>query len=142
VYCTFWDDSGDWLTHLYHPKAGMINNTDLDAMEWNITIGSDRYPIFSCESTAESFYRLRLAEQTHGGRDSFGITPYEYFSDKFIIGQSLEKAPGSAHTGINTRSGSQLTLNFKHLTGATTIHLILKYEQIVNLSAAGTQVLD
>jgi len=142
VYVTFFDDSGDWLTNLYHPLGGAINNTNLDTMEWNLTIGASRHPIFSCESTAETYYRLRLCEQTHGGRDAFGITPYEYFQNKFIIGQSLEKAPGSSHTGENTRSGSQLTMNFKNLAAATTCHVILKYEQIVNLSSAGTQVLD
>jgi len=142
IYCTFWDGSGNWLTHLYQPHVGVVNSTTFDKMEWNITIGSEKYPIFNCESVQESFYRLRLCEQTHGGRDAFGITPNQYFTDKFIIGQSLEKASGSAHTGTNTRSGSQMTLNFKNLEGASTIHVILKYEQIVNLSGAGTQVLD
>jgi len=70
------------------------------------------------------------------------MTPWEYYTNKFIIGQSLEKASGSAHTGLNTRAGSQLTLNFKDIELATTLHVILRFEQIVNLSAAGTQVLD
>ena len=143
IYLTLWNDAGSWVTNLYHPTEGAANNnTTLDDFSWNITIGADKYPIFDCESTQESYYRLRLCEQTHGGRDSFGITPSEYISNTFIVGQSLEKASGSAHTGLNTRSGSQLTVNLKNLNNATTLHVVLKFEQIVNLSAAGTQVLD
>ena len=110
-------------------------------MEWHMTLGSERFPVFPCESSQESFYRLRLCEQAHGS-DGPSMTPVQYHSDHFVIGQSFELAPGSAHTGINTRSGSQLTLSFKNLTGAHTIHVVLKYEAVVNLSAAGTQLLD
>jgi hypothetical protein len=66
----------------------------------------------------------------------------EYRMNKFVLGQNLQKAPGSSHTGINTRSGSQLTLNFRNLGASTMIHVILVYEQVVNVSAAGVEVLD
>ena len=112
-------------------------------MQWNITIGSERWPSFDCDSHQESFYRLRQATQAHLGNDVYGFPPYKYRTDKFIVGQTLEKAPGqSSHTGVNTRSGSQLTLNFKNLGNATMIHVILHYDQSVNLSAAGVEVLD
>ena len=59
------------------------------------------------------------------------------------MGQSFEKAPGGgAHTGVNTRSGAQLTLNFRNLGATTLVHVVLHYEQIVNVSAAGAEVLD
>ena len=142
IYISLWDGNGSWITNFYHPSAGGPNATVIDDFNWNITIGADKFPIFDCESTQESYYRLRLCEQTHGGRDSFGITPWEYYTNSFIIGQSLEKAPGSAWTGYNSRSGSQLTINCKELHNASTMHIVLRYAQIVNLSAAGTQVLD
>ena len=142
IYLTMFNNSGSWITNMYNPSEGVANSTAIDDFNWNITIGADKFPIFDCESTQESYYRLRLCEQTHGGRDSFGITPFEYFTNTFIVGQSLEKASGSAHTGLNTRSGSQLTVNLKNLNNAVTLCVVLKYEQIVSLSAAGTQVLD
>ena len=145
IYMSFWDGTGSWVNRMYNPSDGAVgnpNSTTTDDMSWNITIGSDKIPTFDVESTQESYYRLRLCEQAHSGRDSFGMTPWEYYTNKFIIGQSLEKASGSAHTGLNTRAGSQLTLNFKDIELATTLHVILRFEQIVNLSAAGTQVLD
>jgi len=142
IYLTLFNGSGSWVTNMYHPSEGAGVTSAIDDFNWNITIGADKFPIFDCESTQESYYRLRLCEQTHGGRDSFGITPWQYYTNTFIVGQSLEKASGSAHTGLNTRSGSQLTVNLKNLNNATTLHVVLRFEQIVNLSGAGTQVLD
>ena len=77
------------------------------------------------------------------GSDSLGISSHLYRTNKFIVAQSLEKAPGSsALTGVNTRSGAQLTLNFKKLAAIMTVHVVLHYEQILNVSAAGAEVLD
>jgi len=60
-----------------------------------------------------------------------------------VLAQSLEQAPGSsAHTGVNTRSGAQLTLNFRNLGAITAVHVVMHYEQILNVSAAGAEVLD
>ena len=92
---------------------------------------------------AGTVYRLRLATAAHLGNDIFSITGEDYRNDKFIIGKSFEKAPGqSSHTGIDTRSGSQLSLNFKNLGKTTMLHVIMHYEQTLNLSAAGAEVLD
>lgn len=144
VYVTFWDGAtGKWVNTFTHPSMGQSNIEANDDLQWNITLGADRWPTFNCESTQECFYRLRLAQQAHQGADSFSISPYAYRHTKFIVAQSLEKAPGgSAHTGVNTRSGAQLTLNFRNLGDTTMIHVILHYEQIVNVSAAGAEVLD
>ena len=88
-------------------------------------------------------YRLRLATSSHLGNDLFSVSPFQYRDNKFVIGQSLEKAPGqSSHTGVNTRSGSQLTINIRNAGAATMMHVLLHYEQIVNLSASGVEVLD
>ena len=143
VYCSFWDGSDKWVRRFYHPNLGSPNTVVEDDLEWNLTIGSERWPTFNCDSTQESMYRLRLATAEHTGNDTFAISSKDYRNTKFIIGQSLEKAGGqSSHTGINTRSGSQLSLNFRNLGAATMIHVVLHYEQIVNLSAAGVEVLD
>ena len=59
------------------------------------------------------------------------------------MGQTFEKGAGqSSHTGINTRSGSTLTLNFKNMRTAQMMHAVLVYDQVVNLSAAGVEVMD
>ena len=77
------------------------------------------------------------------GTDALSIAPHAYRTNKFITALNLEKAPGtSSHSGINTRSGSQLTINLKNTGSATTCHVILVYDQVCNISAAGVEVLD
>ncbi len=143
IYVTFWDGADKWVNRFFHPSAGTPNTTVANTLEYNMTIGAERWPSFNVESTQEAFYRLRLTTAAHMGSDLSSITPFQYRGFKFIIGQSFEKAPGqSSHTGINTRSGSQLTLNFKNLGATTTVHVVMIYDQVVNLSAAGVEVLD
>ena len=142
IYCTFYKD-GKWANDFHAPLAAQTNIAANDDFEYNITLGSERFPSFNVDSVQEAFYRLRLTQLTHQGTDSFSISPYLYRNSNFVIGQSLEKCPGSAsHTGVNTRSGSQLTLNFRNLGQATMMHVVLLYDEIVNVSAAGVEVLD
>jgi hypothetical protein len=124
--------------------ASNDNTTDADQCSWNITVGAQRYPEFDCSSLQESWYRLSHAQLMHTGKDSFSISPYQYRHDKFIGAMNFEKALGEAgHSGVNTRSGSQLTLNFRGLPSyIDTIHVVLHYEVAVNVSAAGIEVLD
>ena len=80
----------------------------------------------------------------HTSKDSFSISPYQYRTDRFIAAMNFEKALGqSGHSGVNTRSGSQLTFNVRGLPATiNTIHVVLHYECAVNVSAAGVEVLD
>ena len=148
IYVTFYDGvtgtNTKWTNRFICPNVAGESNTEInDAMSWNITIGSERWPQFDCTSVQECAYRLRLATTAHLGNDLFSISGASYRTDKFIIGQSFEKAPGqSSHTGINTRSGSQLSLNFRNLGDVTMVHVVLHYEQILSLSAAGAEMLD
>ena len=153
VYFSFIDE-GKETTEFFHPMfryntpgdntTGLVANTTAnDDLSWNIQCGSDRYPQFDCDSTGESFHRLRVAQLIHQGSDSFSISSSQFRSNKAIFAMNLEKCPGVAgHSGINTRSGSQLSLNFKNLGTAKQIHVVLHYDQVVNCSAAGVEVLD
>ncbi len=149
IYWTFWDAQGKETTRFFSPLNQMIDgalvpvSTQTDTMEWNIQVGSDRYPQFDCASHAESYHRLRTAQLIHQGSDSFSISSQQYRTDKAIFSMNLEKCPGaSSHNGINTRSGSQCSLNFKNLGAATQIHVVMHFEAVVNCSAAGVEVLD
>jgi hypothetical protein len=148
VYFSFTNSLGKWVNQfstIVDTSGGVTDNTtDRDKCSWNITVGADRYPEFDCDSVQESWYRLRHAQLMHTGKESFSISPFQYRTDKFIGAMNLEKALGQAgHNGVNTRSGSQLTLNFRGLPALiNTIHVVLHYEQAVNVSAAGIEVLD
>ncbi len=143
VYLSFWDGTGKFVNSFYSPLVGLTNTTLNDDFEYHLTVGADRYPQFSIDSHQECFYRLRLARQIAQGTDSVSISPHAYRTNKFITALNLEKVPGaSSHSGINTRSGSQLTINLRNTGAATTCHVILMYDQICNISAAGVEVLD
>jgi hypothetical protein len=146
-YFSFWDSTGKYVNtfnSIVRTAGTTDNTTDTDQCTWSITVGAARYPEFDCSSVQESWYRLSLAQLMHMGTDSFSISPQQYRSTKFIGACSFEKALGQAgHSGVNTRSGSQLTLNFRGLpTSVNTIHVVLHYEVAVNVSAAGIEVLD
>jgi hypothetical protein len=155
-YFSFWDSSAADALHPDFKYANRFvstlsisatsdaNTTENDKCTYNVTIGADRYPEFDVSSIGESWYRLGLAQLMHTGKDSFSISPYQFRHDKFIGAMNFEKALGQAgHTGVNTRSGSQLTLNFRGLpTYIDAIHVVLHYEVAVNVSAAGIEVLD
>ena len=147
AYVTFWDSTEKFVNRfnsIVNVTGGTDNTTDKDAASWNVTVGADRYPDFDVSSVQESWYRLGLAQLMHTGKDSFSISPFQYRTTKWIGAINFEKALGQAgHSGVNTRSGSQLTLNFRGLPAyINTIHVVLHYEVAVNVSAAGIEVLD
>ncbi len=143
VYVSFWDGSGKYANSFFSPLAGKTNTDSNDGFEYYLNVGSERHPQFSIDSHQECFYRLRLARQMAEGNDSLSIAPHAYRTNKFITALNLEKAPGvSSHSGINSRSGSQLTINLRNTGVATTCHVILVYDQVCNISAAGVEVLD
>jgi hypothetical protein len=149
VCFSFFDGLGKWVNHfntIVDTGNGTHteNSTDTDLCAWNITVGAQRFPEFDCSSLQASWYRLRTAQLLHTGKDSFSISPFQYRTDRFIGAMNFEKAQGLAgHTGLNTRSGSQVTLNFRVLaTNINTTHLILHYEQAVIVSQAGIEIMD
>ena len=143
VYISFWDGTDKFVNNFFSPLVGKTNTTENDDFEFYLNVGAERYPQFSVDSHQECFYRLRFARQIAQGSDTVSIAPYAYRNNKFVTALNLEKAPGaSSHSGINTRSGSQLTLNLRNTGAATTCHVILDYDQMCNVSAAGVEVLD
>ncbi len=143
VYVSFYDGVGKYINNFFSPLKTKTNTADNDNFEFYINVGSERYPQFSVDSHQECFYRLRLARQIAQGTDAMSIAPHAYVRNNFITALNLEKCPGaSSHSGQNTRSGSQLTLNLRNTGLATICHVILVYDQICNISAAGVEVLD
>jgi hypothetical protein len=147
VYFTLWDPTGKFVNRFVSTvqnTMGGANTTATDAASWDITVRADRYPDFDCNSLQESWYRLSMAQLLHTGKDSFSISPSQYRSTEYVGAMNLEKVLGQAsHTGVNARSGSQLTLSFCNLPSSiNAISLTLHYEQVVNVSAAGVEVLD
>ncbi len=114
-----------------------------DSFEYHVTIGSQRFPDFSVDSHQESFMRLRMSKLIHHGNESVSISPSGYRNNKFITALSFEKAASqTSHSGINTRSGSQLSLFLKNTNAATMAHIVLLYDAVADINLSGTTVLD
>ena len=145
VYFSFIRTGEKESTFFYHPLEGAEAPTDaIDIMKYNCTLGGDRYPQFDVECVQEQYYRLRLASLMHTGTDSFSMSSLGFRKDGAIFAMNLEKAPGTAgHTGDNTRSGSQLTINLQQCGAhAAQIHVILPFDCVLSVSAAGCELLD
>jgi hypothetical protein len=120
VYITFSTEASADVTTFSSPLAGAANQSSNDTFSWWVTVGSERYPAFDVTSVQESMYRLR---HMHPG--PLHIDTYAYSNSRLVTGLSLECVPNSASfTGMNTRSGSQLTLNFRNTGAIVTIAVV------------------
>jgi hypothetical protein len=138
VFISFNTAAGDPITNFACPLGGADNVASNDTFEWYFQVGSERFPNFNVTSLQESFYRLRQMQP-----GPLHLDTYRYGDDRFVTGLSLERVPnGQMHTGFNTRSGSQLTVNFKNTGAVVFVHLVMVYDQVANLSSAGVDVLD
>jgi hypothetical protein len=137
-YLTFSTEASADVGTFSSPLGGVANQASNDTFSWWVTVGSERYPAFDVTSQQESMYRLR---QMHPGPPH--IDTYAYSNNRFVTGLSLERVPNSASfTGMNTRSGSQLTLNFRNTGAIITIHVVLVFDQVADLSSAGVVIMD
>ena len=138
VYFSFNTLSGSPIVNFGNPLNGGNNVADEDTFSWYAQVGSERFPSFDVTSMQESYYRLR---QMHPGPIS--IHTFWYSDTRFISGFSLERVPHSASfTGMNTRSGAQLTFNFKKTGTMVLLHVVLVYDAVANISSAGVELLD
>ena len=75
------------------------------------------------------------------------ITPTEFRSTKFILSVDTEKLLGAAFSGLNTQSGSLISLKLKplgdaQLTGNCKLHYVLHFDSVMSVSDAGISVLE
>eukprot|EP00972_Heterocapsa_arctica_P033843 4981129-Heterocapsa_arctica.AAC.1 len=74
-----------------------------------IQIGSHKFPEYPIKSVSEAFYRLKKTV----GKDMH-IYDRWYKTQKYIIGIDTEKISGAGFTGLNTKAGDLLTINFRN----------------------------
>ena len=72
-----------------------------------------------------------------------------YRSRKYIIGLDLEQISGAGFTGLSTKAGDLLTINFRDCdaTGAadsvpSSAFCALNYDCVLNIQDSGIQLLD
>jgi hypothetical protein len=160
VFCTWFrtnDLTGtkNHINSMWGPHQDAAYNPAQDTLEVQCQIGSRKYPETAINSLAEFYYRLRLSIGSHFGDCGISILPPAFRSHQFILGIDFEKAAtgpagGVAFSGISTRGGELLTLDYKGFgvtNGAQSTtpiqsFLTCNYDAIMELSQDNVSVSD
>ena len=74
-----------------------------------------------------------------------------YHSTKYVIGLDMEKTSGAGFSGMNTKAGDLITINFKDCHHSPVIsstpvpsrmYCVLHYDAVLNIRDSGIQLLD
>ena len=133
--------------HLY--TGGEHNQYNQNGeFEMQLQLGSKLYPEYPVRSHQEMYYQLRkcLGHQS-SSLHSFDIDSHEYRNYKFIMGIDMERVLEAGFTGMNTRAGDILNIRFDHndstaANWATSMHIVLHSDNIMEIRDAGVQVWD
>ena len=124
-----------------------IYDADGEIADFQIQVGSKLFPEYPIRSHAEAYYQLRKTMGKHDQHNSFDITQHEYRCRKFVLGIDMEKVLEAGYTGLNTRAGDLMNIRFDHTsssntTWATSMHIVLTSDQILEVRDSGVQVFD
>ena len=132
------------VNDFYHPCTNNGALTLANEHSYQVQIGSKLVPEYPVSSLAESYSQLKKTV----GR-SFKMHSSWYRSRKYIIGLDLEKISGAGFTGMGTKAGDLLTINFRDcdaLGGADSVpcrvFCALNYDRALNIQSEGIQMLD
>jgi len=142
VWKKIWND-------FMHPMtfSGGFFDSNFEIQSAQMQLGSKMYPEYPMASIAECFYQLRKTMGVENSNfHSLDITPYEYRNHKFVLAFDTEKNLGSSFTGVNTKSGSLLTVKLKSTAPSAdmpdTMYVTMHYDGILQISDAGISVFD
>jgi hypothetical protein len=140
----------DWYkvcNNFYHPMGASTAEqgyqSEGEHQVW-IQIGSMLMPEYPVNSVTEAYYQLKKVV----GR-AFNIHSRWYRSRRYIIGFDLEKIAGAGFTGLSTKNGDLLTVNFRNCMNGTEansqparMYCALNYDAILNIRDQGIELLD
>ena len=132
------------MNDFYNPCSINGALTLANEHSYQVQIGAKLVPEYPVNSLAESYSQLKKTV----GR-SFKMHSSWYRSRKYIIGLDLEKISGAGFTGLSTKAGDLLTMNFRDCdaTGAadsvpSSVFCALNYDCALNIQDSGIQLLD
>ena len=147
VFVTLSKSNSQEVDNFYHPMGG--NYEYEKELEFEMQIGSKKFPEYPIRSVAEAFYQLRKALGLHDVNAQMDISGEEFRSSKFVVAIDTEKVLGSSFSGYNSKSGDLLTLKLKPtgdatIPGGTTakLHYCLHFDSILNIKDAGIEILE
>ena len=132
------------MIFFYHPCSTNGQLTLANEHSYQVQIGAKLVPEYPVHSLAESYSQLKKTV----GR-AFKMHSSWYRSRKYIIGLDLEKISGAGFTGVSTKAGDLLTINFRDCdaTGQadsvpSRVFCALNYDCVLNIQDSGIQLLD
>jgi hypothetical protein len=132
------------VNDFYHPCTNNGALTLANEHSYQVQIGSKLVPEYPVTNLAESYSQLKKTV----GR-SFKMHSSWYRSRKYIIGLDLEKISGAGFTGLSTKAGDLLTVNFRECDGngnadsvPSRVFCALNYDCVMNIQDSGIQLLD
>ena len=129
----------------YHPASAFAEE-DLEKAQHSVwlQVGSKLYPEYPIRSSCESFYQLR---QTVG--HPIHIYSRWYHTTKYIVGIDMEQISGAGFTGLSTKAGDLLTINFRGCrldsyaySIPSRVYCALHYDAVLNIRSEGVELLD
>ena len=132
------------MNDFYHPCTSNGQLTLASEHSYQVQIGSKLIPEYPVNSLSESYSQLKKTV----GR-SFKMHSSWYRSRKYIIGLDLEKISGAGFTGLSTKAGDLLTINFRDRDALGSVDSVpsrvlcaLNYDCVMNIQSEGIQMLD
>ena len=132
--------------NFYHPMVGQggeMYDFSSEHQVW-IQIGSMLIPEYPVNGVSEAYYHLKKAVG-----HPFHIIGRWFRTRKYIIGFDCEKIAGAGFTGISTKNGDLLTVNFRNAkqngydnTEPQRMYCALNYDAILNIKDQGVELLD
>jgi len=126
-----------------HANAGAYTHTEF-TLETQAQLDSFLYPETKMDSLGEHFSKLQECAATYDQKlVTVSITPEMYKSSGFVSAINFMRAPGSAFSGLNTRTGSLLVLKLGNMrTQVTKVFAHLVGTVLVEIRADQASVYD
>ena len=128
----------------YHP-ASATNMEDLEKGQHQVwtQVGSKLIPEYPIRDDPEAYYQLR---KTVG--HPINMFSRWYHSTKYILGLDMEKISGAGFTGMNTKAGDLLTVNFRNCWHSPInpnsvpgrVYCALHYDSVLNIRDSGVEL--
>ena len=150
VCITLHTTDGDWYkecNNFYHPMGtgqyGEAYDFASEHQVW-IQIGAMLIPEYPVNGVSEAYYQLKKAVGS-----PFHIIGRWFRTRRYIIGFDCEKIAGAGFTGISTKNGDLLTINFRNCkrngddgSEPQRMYCALNYDAVLNIRDQGVELLD
>ena len=128
----------------YHPAGAGAEDLEKGQHQFQFQIGSKLIPEYPIKDSTEFFYQLR---NTVG--NPINIFSRWYHSTKYVIGLDMEKISGAGFSGMNTKAGDLIIINFKdcHHSSVNSssvpsrMYCALHYDAVLNIRDSGIELL-